>query len=199
MAQQGQKGRGWLPLALGAAGLAVGVVLGGALAVKELEISTEWEIDAPPDEVFRALLEMGNYADWWPQISARSNTAGPRITAATVIQAAMRLPLALLPLSPTLHTTVRFPQIERNLRIRARLTGDVAGIAEWVLVPQSGGVLLKSNTRLRLTHPLLNLVALALPESSWRAALEGMLIEAQAGLRRALEYAEADLAFSRLT
>jgi carbon monoxide dehydrogenase subunit G len=197
MAQERRKGRGWLPLALGAAGLAAGVVIGGAWAVKELEISTEWEIGAPPDKVFEALLEADNYADWWPQISAQSTTAGPLISAATVVQAALRLPLGLLPLAPTLHLTVRFPQIERNLRIRARLTGDVAGIAEWILVPQGKGTLLKSNTRLRLSHPLLNLAALALPESTWRSTLEGMLIEARAGLQRSLEFAEADLAFSR--
>ncbi len=197
MAQERRKGRSWLPLALGAAGLAAGVVIGGAWAVKELEISTEWEIDAPPDKVFAALLETDNYADWWPQITAHSTTAGPRLSAATVVQAALRLPLGLLPLSPTLRVTVRFPQIERNLRIRARLTGDVAGIAEWVLVPQGKGTLLKSNTRLRLAHPLMNLAALALPESTWRSTLEGLLIEVRGGLHRVLESTEADLAFSR--
>lgn len=197
MEQQRRKSRGWLPLALGAAGLAAGVVIGGAWAVKEVELSTEWEIDTPAEKVFEALLDTGNYAEWWPQISAHSTPGGPRISAATVVQAAMRLPLALLSVAPTLHMTVRFPQIERNLRIRARLTGDVVGISEWMLVSQGAGVILKNNTRLRLAHPLMNLAVLALPESSWRGSLETLLLEARAGLNRALEYTEADLAVSR--
>ena len=198
MERERRKGRGWLPLALGAAGLAAGVVIGGAWAVKEVELSSEWEIDAPAEKVVRALLDPSNYAEWWPQISAHSMPGGPRIGAATVVRAAMRLPLSLLPVAPTLHVTVRFPQIERNLRIRARLTGDVVGISEWVLVPQGGGVvILKNNTRLRLAHPLINLAALALPESAWRGSLEQLLLEARVGLHRVLEYAEADLAVAR--
>lgn len=197
MGQERRKSRGWLPLALGAAGLAAGVVIGGAWAVKEVELSTEWEIDAPKASVFDALLDSRNYAEWWPQISAHSMPGGPRIGTATVVRAAMRLPLALLPVAPTLHVTVRFPQIERNLRIRARLTGDVVGISEWVLVPQGDGVILKNNTRLRLAHPLINLAALALPESSWRGSLEQLLLEARIGLHRVLEYTEANLAVSR--
>lgn len=197
MKQERRKSRGWLPLALGAAGLAAGVVIGGAWAVKEVELSSEWEIDAPAEKVFEALLDTGNYAEWWPQISAHSTPGGPRISAATVVQAAMRLPLTLLPVAPTLHVTVRFPQIERNLRIRARLTGDVVGISEWMFVPQGGGVILKNNTRLRLANPLMNLAVLALPESAWRGSLESLLLEARAGLHRALEYTEADLAVSR--
>ena len=197
MGQERRKSRGWLPLTLGAAGLAAGVVIGGAWAVKEVELSTEWEIDAPAEKVFEALLDSGNYAEWWPQISAHSTPGGSRISAATVVQAAMRLPLALLPMVPTLHMTVRFPQIERNLRIRARLTGDVVGISEWMLVPQGAGVILKNNTRLRLASPLMNLAVLALPESSWRGSLESLLLEARAGLNRTLEYTEANLAVSR--
>ncbi len=197
MERERRAGRGWLPLALGAAGLAAGVVIGGAWAVKEVELSSEWEIDAPVEKVFKALLDPSNYAEWWPQISAHSTPGGPRISAATVVQAAMRLPLGLLPVAPTLHVTVRFPQIERNLRIRARLTGDVVGISEWVLVPQGDGVILKNNTRLRLARPLTNLAALALPESSWRGSLENLLLEARVGLHRVLEYTEANLAVSR--
>ena len=198
MKQERRKSRGWLPLALGAAGLAAGVVIGGAWAVKEVELSSEWEIDTLAEKVFEALLNTSNYAEWWPQISAHSTPGGSRISKATVVQAAMRLPLTLLPVAPTLHMTVRFPQIERNLRIRARLTGDVVGISEWMLVPQADGVvILKNNTRLRLANPLINLAVLALPESSWRGSLESLLLEARAGLHRTLEYTEADLAVSR--
>ncbi len=189
--------QGWMPLALGAAGLAAGVVIGGARAVKELELATEWEINAPPEKIFEALLETRNYAVWWPEISARTNTGWPRLTAATVVQAVVRLPLSLLPVAPALHVTVRFPQIERNVRLRARLTGDVVGIAEWVLVPQGESVNLKLNVRLRLVRPLVNLALLVLPESAWRSAVEAMLCEARAGLRRMLEFTEADVAVSR--
>ncbi len=191
------KKRGWLPLALGAAGLATGLVIGGARAVKEVEISSEWEINAPADRVFEMLLDTRNYAEWWPEMAGHTNTGGPIINASTVGQCVAPLPISFLPFSPALHATIRFPQIERNQRIRARLTGDVTGIAEWVLVPQGQGVILKNNTRLRLTRPLLNLAVLALPESTWRANLESMLREARAGLRRALEFTEADVAVSR--
>ncbi|HEY7357739.1 MAG TPA: hypothetical protein VH590_14780, partial [Ktedonobacterales bacterium] len=73
----------------------------------------------------------------------------------------------------------------------------VSGIAEWVIVSQRGGVILKNNTRLRLTNPLLNLAALLLPESFWRANLERMLLEVRVGLRSALEFAEAEYALYR--
>lgn len=192
------KRRAWLPFLLGAAGLATGVVIGGARAIKEMEISTEWPLNASPDAVFEALLDTRNYAEWWPEISGRTNTGAPAITAASVAQCVAQLPVSLLPFLPALHFAIRFPQIERPGRIRARLTGDVVGVAEWVIVPQrEGGVLLKNNTRLRLARPLMNLAALVLPEKTWRANLEGMLIEARAGLRRALEFTEADLAVSR--
>lgn len=190
--------RGWLPLAIGAAGLAAGLVIGGARAVKELELSSEWELDAPAERVFELLLDTRNYAEWWPDMAGRIDTGGQTLTVGTVVQGAARLPIGVIPIPlPALHFTVRFPQIERNQRIRARVTGDVTGIAEWVLVPQDQGTILKNNTRLRLTHPLVNLAALALPESAWRANLEGMLLEACAGLRRALEFTEAELAVYR--
>lgn len=189
--------RVWLPLALGAAGLATGLVIGGARAVKDVEISSEWEIDAPAEQVFEMLLDTRNYAEWWPELVGQTNTKGPFITASTVVQGVVRVPVVFLPFLPALHVTVRFPQIERDQRIRARLTGDVVGIAEWVIVPQGARVTLKNNTRLRLSNPLLNLAALILPESSWRPNLELMLLEVRAGLRRALEFAEADMAFSR--
>jgi carbon monoxide dehydrogenase subunit G len=189
--------RGWVPLLIGAAGLATGLVIGGARAVKEVEVSSEWEIDAPAEQVFEMLLDTRNYAEWWPEVAGRTNTSDPFITLGTVAQCALRLPLSLLPFRPVLHVTIRFPQIERNQRIRARLTGDVTGIAEWVLVPQGQGVILKNNTRLRLRHPLMNLAALALPESTWRANLESMLLEVQAGLRQELEFAGSALAVYR--
>ncbi len=193
----GAKKHRWFPLALGAAGLATGLVIGGARAVKEIEISSEWELDAPAEQVFEMLLDTRNYAEWWPEFAGNINTAGPFITASTVARCVARVPVSFLPYLPALHMTLRFPQIERNQRIRARLTGDVSGIAEWVIVPQGEGVVLKNNTRLRLTHPLLNLAALALPEATWRANLEQMLLEVRVGLRRSLEFAEAEFAFSR--
>lgn len=187
----------WIPLAVGAAGLVAGVALGGARAVKEVELSSEWEIGAPAEQVFEMLLDTRNYAEWWPEMAGQTNTRGPLITASTVAQCVARLPVSFLPFLPALHVTLRFPQIERDQRIRVRLTGDVSGIAEWVIVSQRGGVVLKNNTRLRLTSPLLNLAALLLPESVWRANLERMLLEVRAGLRSALEFAEAEYALYR--
>ncbi len=191
--------RDWrLPLALGAAGLAVGLVMGGARAVKEVEVSSEWAIDAPAEEVFEMLLDTRNYARWWPEMAGHANLGGPFITVSTVVQCAVRLPVSFLPFRPALHVTLRFPQIERNQRIRARLTGDANGIAEWVIVPLGAeGAILKSYTRLRLRNPLLNLVLLALPESSWRPNLERLLLEVRADLRRTLEFAEAQFVLAR--
>jgi uncharacterized protein YndB with AHSA1/START domain len=189
--------RVWLPLAIGAAGLATGLVLGGARAVKEIEISSEWELDAPAEQVFEMLLDTRNYADWWPEVAGSTNTEGPFITAGTVAQCVARVPVSFLAFLPALHVTIRFPQIERNQRIRARLTGDVTGIAEWVIVPQGTGVTLKHNTRFRLSNPLFNLAALVLPEASWRVNLERMLLEVRAGLRRSREFAEAGYALYR--
>jgi hypothetical protein len=191
------KRRGWLPLLFGAAGLAAGVVIGGARAVKEIEVAAEWPIDASAEAVFEALLETQNYADWWPECAGKTNTGAALMSQATLAQCVVPLAFAPLPFLPALHVTVRFPQIDRNLRIRARLTGHVVGIAEWVIVPQREGVVLKNTTRVRLAHPLMNLAALVLPEKSWRANLEGMLLEVRAGLGRVLEATEADLALSR--
>jgi hypothetical protein len=191
------KRRSWLPLLVGAAGLAAGVVIGGARAVKEIEVAAEWPLDASAEEVFGALLETRNYADWWPGCAGKANTGQALISKATVAQCVVPLPFSPLPFLPALHVTVRFPQMERNLRIRARLTGQVVGIAEWVIVPQHEGVVLKNTTRVRLAHPLMNLAALALPEKTWRSHLEGMLLEMRAGLRRTLEATEAVPTLSR--
>jgi hypothetical protein len=195
----GAKKHRWIPLALGVAGLATGLMIGGARAVKEIEISSEWELDAPAEQVFEMLLDTRNYAEWWPEAAGHINTKGPFISTSTVARCVARVPVSFLPFLPALHMTLGFPQIERNQRIRARLTGDVSGIAEWVIVSrgEGEGVTLKHHTRLRLTHPLLNLAALALPEGIWRANLEQMLLEARVGLRRSLEFAEAEFAYSR--
>jgi hypothetical protein len=191
--------RWWIPLAIGAAGLATGVVIGGARAVKEVEVSSEWEIDAPVEDVFEMLLDTRNYARWWPEMAGHINTGGPYLNATTVAQCVACLPVAFLPFQPTLHITLRFPQIERNQRIRARLTGDVSGIAEWVIVSRGAGagVVLKQNARLRLSLPLLNLAMLILPEAAWRLNLERLLLEVRAGLRRAMEFAEPEFALAR--
>jgi hypothetical protein len=192
------KRRGWLaPLLVGAAGLAAGVVIGGARAVKEIEVATEWPIDAPPEEVFEALLETHNYADWWPECAGKTNTGLPLISKTTVAECVVPLSFSPLPFLPALHVTVRFPQMDRNLRIRARLTGQVVGIAEWVIVPQHEGVVLKLNARMRLAHPLMNLAALVVPEKTWRAHLDGMLLEMRSGMRRAVEATEVALALPR--
>lgn len=179
-------------------GFLAGIAVGAAKAVKELEFSSEWYIDAPVSQVYQALREIDSYHYWWPALATRTNSVVAPINHNLMVRCSMTQPVSFLQGLPPLRFTIRFPNVEKDLRIRARFTGDIAGIAEWVVISQAKGTLVKSNSRLRVTNPLTALALLFLPEAIWRSRLEATLAQARDGLRRRLEQAEQDRAFERM-
>lgn len=171
-------------LLVGTAAFAAGLTVGGAYLVKDLEISSEWFLEATPQQVFEILRDTNRYALWWPTFVTRINGAVAPISHNLVVRCALPLALPRLQRLPPLRFTLRFPQVEKDLRIRARITGDIVGIAEWFLIPQPNGVLLKGMIRARLSRPLLNLLVRCVPERRWRPKWEEILQSARQSLQQ---------------
>jgi len=173
-------------LLMGTMAFAAGLAAGGAYLVKDLELSTEWFIEAPPSRVFATLCATDRYALWWPAFAQRTNGAVAPIGPNLVVRCLLPVVVPRWRWLPPLRFTLRFPQVEPNVQIRARITGDITGVAEWLIVPQPHGVLLRGYVRARLSRPLLNLIVRCTPERTWRPAIEETLRQARDRLQRLL-------------
>jgi hypothetical protein len=92
---------------------------------------SEWHLNAPAEDVFRALAELDDYPTWWPEVQ----------TVHPLSEDARRLICrSLLPYD--LEFTVRQSQRDRRAGIlEAGLEGDLEGFSCWSITASSGGAL----------------------------------------------------------
>jgi uncharacterized protein YndB with AHSA1/START domain len=92
---------------------------------------SEWHLDAPPDDVFRALAELDDYPTWWPEV---------RTVHWVSDDTRQLICRSLLPYE--LDFTTR--QVKRDQQagiLEARLDGDLAGFSRWTITASAGGAL----------------------------------------------------------
>ncbi len=114
------------------------------------QFRSEWHLSAPPDDVFRALAELGDYPAWWPEVRT------VRRLSDDTCQLTCR---SLLPYD--LEFTVQKSRSDRQAGIlEARLNGDLAGFARWTIVASSGGTLAVFDEEVVVNKGLLRRLAL---------------------------------------
>ncbi len=92
---------------------------------------SEWQLSAPPDDVFRALAEIDDYPTWWPEVRAvrRLPDDTRRLTCRSV-------------LPYDLGFTIRQSSRDRQAGLlEATLNGDLEGFSRWTITASPGGTL----------------------------------------------------------
>ncbi len=95
----------------------------------EYVFRSQWRVGASPDEVYTTLQDVAGYPSWWPQV------VGARWLDDDSGEVRCR---SLLPydLSFVVHREVEDP-VQRVLR--ARMSGDLAGMSQWTITPDGDG------------------------------------------------------------
>lgn len=92
---------------------------------------SEWHLDAPSDDVFRALAEVDDYPAWWPEVREVREVGADarRLTCRSVLPYDLEF---------TIRQTVRE---EQNGLLEAALDGDLQGYSRWTLTASPNGTL----------------------------------------------------------
>ena len=99
----------------------MGVVSG--LHPNHYRFRSVWRLDATPDAVYAALLDVGSYPQWWREVRTARET-GER-SGELVCR-------SMLPYDLVFHLDREIEDpVERVLR--ARLTGDLIGVSQWTV------------------------------------------------------------------
>ena len=164
-----------------AAGCAIGLVVGGARLVRIFDWTTEWTVGAPRADVFTLFNRPEEQYRWWPSmIVERTSPAGaiPRSVTYRVVQAP-----SVRRFAPPFRITSTQTDIEPDRRIRAVVTGDLAGVLDTLLFDApDGGTRIVYHWYVRVCNPLLNLAGyFATPV--YRASHDHVMCEGEAGLR----------------
>jgi hypothetical protein len=88
-----------------------------------------WRLNFRPEEVYRALREIGDYPRWWPEVRRVD-----RIDDNTVKIVAR----SFLPYSLTFEATDSRQDDEAGV-LEVRMKGDLEGFSRWTIVPEGTG------------------------------------------------------------
>lgn len=95
------------------------------------QFRSEWQLHAPPDDVFRALAEIDDYPTWWPEIRAVHRLSD---------NARQLICRSLLPYD--LDITVHQSRRDRDAGVlEATLDGDLEGFSRWTITAAADGTL----------------------------------------------------------
>lgn len=188
MASDGWR-RWWAPLACVAAGAGVGVVIGGGLAPRVYDWTTEWNIDAPLDVVYEALSRSENA--FWPSMQIARIVPDRRAVDGQATHYRVKQAASVARFAPPFHIVSRMTEIEELRRWRQVVTGDLAGALETHFYARpDGGTRIVYNWYVRVTNPLFNLAGYFV-ESVFRTSHDHVMREGEAGLRAQLHAAVA--------
>lgn len=181
--------RWWAPLACVAAGAGVGVVIGGGLAPRVYDWTTEWNIDAPLDVVYEALSRSEN--SFWPSMQIARIVPDRRAADGQATHYRVKQAASVARFAPPFHIVSRMTEIEELRRWRQVVTGDLAGALETHFYTRpDGGTRIVYNWYVRVTNPLFNLAGYFV-EPVFRASHDHVMREGEAGLRAQLRAAVA--------
>ncbi|HEX3874641.1 MAG TPA: SRPBCC family protein [Solirubrobacteraceae bacterium] len=122
-----------------------------------------WCIDAPIDDVWRALADSDGYPGWWKAaISVEQLEPGDRFGVGRVDRFAWR---GRLPY--TLHFDIRVTRVEPGLLIEGHATGELEGVGVWRLYAGRGTAVVY-DWRVQTTPAWMNLIGpVARPVFVW--------------------------------
>lgn len=174
------------PVVWWAAGFVGGAIIGGGLLPRIYDWTTEWTVDAPRAEVFRILNTPDLQQRWWPSMvveRAEQLPGGSDRWAITyrVVQAP-----SVRRVAPPFIIRSLTSDVERDVRTRAVVTGDLAGVLETLYYDRpDGGTRIVFHWYTRVTNPLLNALGY-LMRPVYRASHDHVMREGEAGLRALL-------------
>ena len=131
-----------------------------------------WRIDAPLDEVYAALVDLGDYPSWWPEVrrAVRLSDDAYDLTVRS-----------LLPYDLVITTR----QVRRDRAagvLEAALSGDLDGFTRWTLRGSGTGTLALFEEEVEALKPLLRRFA-AVARPAFTANHTLMMRHGQRGLR----------------
>ena len=136
----------------------------------------EWDVDAPPDQVFLALADASTYPQWWKPVYIDVETDGPPALGRKSEQHFKgRLPY-------TLRTTSEIVRYEPPREFEVSVVGDLSGRGAWKLTDAPAGkVHVRFDWRVIADRPLLRYLTPVLrPLFRWnhnwsvKRAIEGL-------------------------
>lgn len=98
--------------------------------------TTRWEVDAPPEEVYRALGDIDRLAEWWPSVylDVRVRERGAPSGVGMVVDLHTK---GFLPY--TLRWRLRVLETDEPRHMRLSAEGDLCGIGDWRLTRRPDG------------------------------------------------------------
>ncbi len=150
------------------------------VAQQPYEYLSHWHLAAPPEAVWQALTEVGDWPRWWPYVRRvellRRGRGTDGLGALRRIAWASRLPYGF-----TLD--VECVEAERCRRLRGLSRGHLEGEGLWELQPDGGGTSVRYTWRLHLnTAWMRRLAPVMAPVFRWNH--EGVMRAGAEGLTR---------------
>ncbi len=141
------------------------------------ELVSDWHLEAPIDDVWRALHQAEEWPQWWRYVRAvqrkRSGDADG-LGAVRQLQWSSRLPYGIA-------FDVEVTEVVRPTRLRGRAHGELDGEGVWELVREGRGTHVRYTWRVELTRPWMRALAPVMaPVFRWnhngvmRAGAEGL-------------------------
>jgi len=114
---------------------------------------TSWQLDAPVDRVWDALLRSAEWPEWW-----RGFRSVERLASGDDDGVGMRLRQRWRSLLPyTLTLDLEILRVEQQRRLEGRSSGDMAGTCTWTFEARDGGTLVGFVMDVRPTKAWMNL------------------------------------------
>ncbi len=154
------------------------------MSVAEYHFVSNWEIDAPIEEVFDAILDSTRWPEWWRGVPrVEEVTPGDPNGIGNVRRYTFR---SLLPYN--LVFEVRTTRIERPALLEGASSGELAGIGRWELEATAGGTHVRYRWDVHTTKAWMNVLApIARPVFNWNHDI--VMRWGEEGLRRHLRAA----------
>lgn len=183
MASDGRQ-RWWALLGGVAAGVGAGVVIGGGLAPRIYDWTTEWNIDAPLADVYAALSGSDN--TFWPSMRIARIVPDSTAVDGRAVHYHVKQAASVARYAPPFRIVSRMTVIEEQRRWRQIVTGDLVGVLETHFFARpDGGTRIVYNWYVRVSNPLFNLAGFFV-EPVFRASHDHVMREGEAGLRTQL-------------
>jgi uncharacterized protein YndB with AHSA1/START domain len=135
----------------------------------------EWDVDAPQEAVFNALVDARTYPEWWTPVYIEVEADGPPEPGCVSKQEFKgRLPYHL-------NTTSEVKRVDAPNQFEVEVVGDLTGKGVWTLTPRGGRVHVHFDWRVIADRPLLRILTPILrPVFRWnhnwsiQRAIEGL-------------------------
>jgi len=135
-----------------------------AMAAKDLQLVTDWRLDAPLEAVWREIAAPDTWPSWWRAVVAVETLAPGDANGV----GALRRITWRTALPYTLTFVVRTTRVEPMRLIEGRAEGELDGIGVWTFTPSGKATDLRYDWRVSVTKPWMRIAApLLRPVFAW--------------------------------